>query len=423
VAVGQYVDYSIYAHPAGSDSILIQNYVYNNPNTLPYWQDEIDATAGLIEHFSSLFGLYPFAAEKYGHSMAPLGGGMEHQTMTTQGTFGFELTAHELAHQWFGDHVTCATWNDIFLNEGFASYAEYLALEEFDPAAAPGYMQGVHSDVMASNGGSVYVANAADENRIFSTRLTYQKGAAILHTLRHEVGSDSLFYAILRNYLALHGNGNASLANLIDALNAGTGEDYTWFFDQWYYGEGFPRYSARWNQVGGYFVLELDNLGSASAITPFFQAKVDVRLQRTGASDTTVQFNHLVPGQQWTIPVQGAVTNISLDNLNWILNAVTSISQDPTLLPDVTAFTDPEQPSTGFTVCPNPASGHFVLAFTEPPAPGTTYQLVNALGQIVQSGWVGTSRTGVATTGLVPGLYFVRVQGPSGVGVQRVMVR
>ena len=97
VAVAEYIDYSIYCNPIGAPNpVLIQNYIFNNPQVLSDWNYQLDQTADYIELFSTLFGLYPFYKEKYGHCMAPIGGGMEHQTMTTQVNFGKNLTAHEL---------------------------------------------------------------------------------------------------------------------------------------------------------------------------------------------------------------------------------------------------------------------------------------------------------------------------------------
>jgi aminopeptidase N len=90
-AVAEYQDYSIYAHPTGSNPILIQNYIYNATGCLDYYQTQIDETPSMIELFSDKFGLYPFANEKYGHCLTTLGGGMEHQTMTTLGNFGYTL--------------------------------------------------------------------------------------------------------------------------------------------------------------------------------------------------------------------------------------------------------------------------------------------------------------------------------------------
>jgi len=128
-AVAEYQDYSIYAHPEGSEPILIQNFVYDNSYYLSGNKEDIDHTIDLIEVFSDKFGFYPFVNEKYGHCLTTLGGGMEHKTITTLVSFGFGLVAHELGHMWFGDYVTCATWKDIWINEGFVSYTEYVAAE------------------------------------------------------------------------------------------------------------------------------------------------------------------------------------------------------------------------------------------------------------------------------------------------------
>jgi len=118
-SVAPYVDYSYYVHFTGSyDSMLVQNYIYPNVLSSTYYKHVIDSTGMMIDYFSTLYSRYPFWKEKYGHCMAPLSGGMEHQTMTTIGYFSPTVVAHELSHQWFGDNATCATWSDIMMNEG-----------------------------------------------------------------------------------------------------------------------------------------------------------------------------------------------------------------------------------------------------------------------------------------------------------------
>ena len=210
VAVAKYVEFNVFAHPAGStDSILIQNFVYDNPATLQNFQQDIEETADFVELFSDLYGPYPFKDEKYGHCMAPLGGGMEHQTMTTQGSFNKNLTAHELGHQWFGDHVTCASWADIWVNEGFATYSEYLMLENLYPGEEVAEMAGNHSSVMSQNNGAVWVEDSLNGSRLFSSRLTYNKGASIIHTFRFILNNDSIFFRVLKKYLTKYSDSTA----------------------------------------------------------------------------------------------------------------------------------------------------------------------------------------------------------------------
>lgn len=195
--ISEYQEYIQYAKPQGyNDSIFIQHYIYDTPGYLPYFQNQINNTKVFVELLSDLYGLYPFHEEKYGHCTAPIGGGMEHQTMTTLSYFDFELVIHELGHQWFGDFVTCATWQDIWINEGFATYTHYLGAQHLlTQTEADQWMNTNHTDIMSLPNGSIYVpfTSIYDEQRIFDYRLTYQKGAAIIHTMRYIINNDMIF--------------------------------------------------------------------------------------------------------------------------------------------------------------------------------------------------------------------------------------
>src|SRR6202008_424072 len=194
---------------------------------------------------STIYGLYPFHDEKYGHCMAPLGGGMEHQTMTTLGFFDFSIVAHEMGHQWWGDNVTCRTWNDIFLNEGFATYTEQLAIEHFDPTNAAANMLQAHNNVMSQLGGSVYNPDTTNVNRIFSSRLSYDKGCAIIHSLRFVINNDTLFFNGLKNFQAQYHHSTASIDDFKISMENFTGMNFGQFFTQWIYGEGYPTFNVK----------------------------------------------------------------------------------------------------------------------------------------------------------------------------------
>ncbi|HRD37219.1 MAG TPA: M1 family aminopeptidase, partial [Bacteroidia bacterium] len=206
VAVARYKEYNMYAKPTylAGDSIFIQNYIYdgaiNNPTWISGQKVQLDRIKQTMEFLCDRYGMYPYYKEKYGHCMAPFGGGMEHQTMSSMGFFDFEIDAHELGHQWWGDNVTCKSWSDIWINEGFASYTEHLCNQYLNPSAFMTSLNSAHNNVMTQNGGSVYFTNSdtMNTNRIFSGRLTYDKGGAIVRTLQFEINNDSVWFPLLR---------------------------------------------------------------------------------------------------------------------------------------------------------------------------------------------------------------------------------
>ena len=354
VAVAKYIEYNVYANPAGSAGpVLIQNFIYDNPQTLPYFQADIDETAAFLELYADLFGPYPFQDEKYGHCMAPISGGMEHQTMTTQGFFEKKLTTHELCHQWWGDNVTCASWADIWLNEGFASYGEYLMLENLYPGQQVQHMNDVHTSVMGSPDGSVYVLDSLNEGRIFSGRLSYDKGSGIIHTLRYLLNDDVLFFDGLTQFQNAFKDTSATGAQFRDFMANYAGIDLTPFFDQWYYGEGYPTYSARWNNVGSDLLLELTHTSSMPSVTPTFTNPIDVRFTRLGQTDTTIRFNISSNLDQYLVPNVGTINNLTLiDPSNWIINKL------GTKVKDVNFFLSTDElPNDVISMQPNPFDG------------------------------------------------------------------
>ncbi len=333
VAVAKYVDYSIYANPVGSPNpVLIQNYIYDNPQTLPYFLDDINETVDFIELFATQFGPYPFADEKYGHCMAPIGGGMEHQTMTTQGFFEKTLTAHELAHQWWGDNVTCASWCDIWLNEGFASYGEYLMLANLYNGQQSGHMNQVHQNVMSQPGGCVWVLDSLNEARIFNGRLTYDKGSAIIHSIRYLIDNDALFFGALKDFQITFADSSATGLDFKNHIANFCNVDLDAFFEQWYFGEGFPTYQVQYNQVGTDLYLKISHTASQSNITPTFTNPISLRISRQGQADTIVRF--AISSNQDFFYLNNLGTfngNITIDPGNWIVNGTAGISMDPTL--------------------------------------------------------------------------------------------
>lgn len=331
VSIAEYVEYNVTANPIGAPApILIQNYIYDNPGTLPNFQAEIDETADFLELFYELYGPYPFEDEKYGHCMAPISGGMEHQTMTTQGFFEKGLTSHELGHQWWGNNVTCASWADIWVNEGFASYSEYLMLENLYPAEKAQHMLDVHTDVMSQTGGSIWVLDSLNESRIFSGRLSYNKGSAFIHTLRFMLNNDVVFFNALRDFQNAFADSVAKGTDVRDALANVSGVDLTAAFEQWYFGEGYPTYSARWNLVGNDLFLEITHTTSKPAVTPTFTNPIEIRFSRTGAPDTTIRFDITNNLDQYFIDNIGDVDYIvGIDPSNWVVNKVGAIVNDP----------------------------------------------------------------------------------------------
>ena len=303
------------------DSMLLQNFFY--PENAAAFSVDVLRIRPTIHLYDSLFGPYPFAKEKYGHTQFGWGGGMEHTTNSFMVNFSTDLMAHELAHQWFGDKVTCGSWGDIWLNEGFATYCTGLnRLYNIGTNSWEAWKTNSLNSILSQPGGSVYVEDTSNVGRIFNGRLSYSKGAYVLNMLRWQLG-DSAFYSGLRNYMAdpLLAYSFSRTSQLQAHLEAASGQALGGFFSNWIYGQGFPTYTVAYNQ---FITDSVDVTISQTTSDPsvsFFAMPVQIRLSYTnGVRATNIRLNHTTNNQTFRLKADGRISAIVFDPQRWLIS-------------------------------------------------------------------------------------------------------
>ncbi len=296
----------------------ILNYVY--PQNLVNAKIQTKAVVPILKLYESLVGPYPFAKEKYGHAQCGFSGGMEHQTMSFMGNFNRGLIAHELAHQWFGDMVTCGSWSDIWLNEGFATYFAALANDfGVDPAQWNLFKTSTISYVTDQTDGAVKVLDTNNVSRIFDERLSYKKGSYLLHMLRGMMG-DSLFFLGLRNYLTdqklqHHFANTQQLQNHLEDVS---GLNLNSFFKNWFEGEGYPNYEVLWRNESNHQVIVTIKQKTSDPSVPFFDMPIELELS-DGNQDTLLKVNHQFSGQDFILDLNFTPNQLNFDPNRWLL--------------------------------------------------------------------------------------------------------
>jgi aminopeptidase N len=187
--------------------------------------------------------------------------------------------------------------------------------------------------------------------RIFSSRLTYDKGSAVVHSLRYEINNDSVFFPAIRAFQNTYGNSTASVIDFKNFMEAQSGLNFTQFFNQWYYGQGYPTFSVSWNQSNNVFYLKSTQTQSFPSSVPLFMTHVDYRISRTAKPDTIVRLYHGQTVENYTIALTGTVTSIGVDPNNWILNKVGTNTKDINL-----SASELDANSVNVFVGPNPTS-------------------------------------------------------------------
>jgi len=306
-----------------------ETFVFESGESMPleYWMypsyasqtniDRWNLTSGMMETFNKAYGDYPFLTEKYGMAQFGWGGAMEHQTCSSMGSSGENTIAHELAHQWWGDLVTCTNFHHIWINEGFATYSEALYWgAKNGEAAYHSHMAGKDWDYI----GSIYRNDTTEVWSIFN-KIVYGKGAWTLHMLRHVMGDDP-FFQTLALYRETFAYSNASTEDFQGVAEIVYGESLGWFFNQWIYGTGKPNYSWWWaaNELDGTgkseISLHVDQIQDKSTL-PLFRMPIDLYFSNN-EQDTTVVIWNALRSEDYAVQIDFQPTSAKLDPQAWI---------------------------------------------------------------------------------------------------------
>ncbi len=346
-------EYEIYTQTAGTapNTFPIINYLY--PETYQTVVNQLDVTLPIMDVFEELFGTYPYHTEKYGHAQFGWGGGMEHTTVSFMGGFSRGLIAHELAHHWFGDKVTCGSWKDIWINEGFAEYMAGLVVEHLDGQNDfTNWKANKINSITSAPAGNVYLTDtqALDSDRIFSSRLTYNKGSMVVHMLRYVLG-DQDFYQGMRNFLndpSIAYN-YAVTTQVKQHLEAASGKDLTEFFNDWIYGEGYPSYQVNAEIISATQTKITLSQTTSHASVPFFEMPVTLRLTGGNGETENVVLQHTQNNQQFVVETNvGKVVAIEVNPLQDIVckdNQVTVKEAQVPVVEELNVFPNPSQTS------------------------------------------------------------------------------
>jgi aminopeptidase N len=316
IAISNYNQFLQYAHFHNRpDSLPVLNYVY--PQSETEWKSDGQAVLPMLRLFDSLFGEYPFMKEKYGHAQFPWGGGMEHQTMSFMVNLSYDLVAHELAHMWFGDQVTCGSWNDLWLNEGFATYLTALAYRYLKPDDEwLSVLRNIRRDATSADDGSIFPRDTITVNRLFSGRLTYNKPAFVLHMLRERIG-DAAFFRACRKFLAPpRSYAFASTLDLRRIMEQESGQNLDTFFRRWYLGEGFPYLTINWLQKASNVQVTVKQQPSHPSV-PFYDVPIPIlfsgKTQGGQAADSLIVLKPTQLNQSFTFKLPFATDTAIFD--------------------------------------------------------------------------------------------------------------
>jgi aminopeptidase N len=318
-----------------NDSIPIRLYYSTGEDVSP----TKNAIADMTTYYSQLFGEMPF--EKNGFaSVVGYGGGMENQTLTTIDGSGWSsvtaLISHEYGHQWFGDMITCGTWADIWLNEGFATYLEALYFEHISGYSA--YKNSIVGDasyyLSGNPGWPIYNPQWAiitpPNGTLFNGAITYDKGACVLHMLRYTIG-DSLFFAAFHSYSTDTVNfklKNAVTDDFAAKMSSVAGQDLTWFFNEWVKQPNHPTYQNSYgisNLGNGNWIVNF-HANQTQTNTVFHKMPIVIKVSFSTGSDTSIRVMNDTNYQTFSFVFTRQPTVVAFDPNNDIVLKTATLS-------------------------------------------------------------------------------------------------
>jgi aminopeptidase N len=400
-------NYVVFNNSVQLGNVNLPMVTYCYPESLAAFEVNTPRVLDAMQVFHNNFGPYPFIKEKYGHVQFGWGGGMEHQTASFIVNTGENLMAHELGHQWFGDKITCGSWEDIWLNEGFATYMAAFYAESKYPTTIIENRKAVINSVTSLPDGSVKVLDTTNLSQVFNGRLSYRKGSCLLFMLRFILG-DEVFAKALRRYLQdpAIAYGNARTADLKRNLEEESGKDLTYFFDQWYTGQGYPSYQVKWNVVDNNKVaFKLSQTTSHSSV-PFFKLPVQLTFKNATQSKTII-VNNIVNGESFVSKLDFVADTVLIDPNAWLVTKNNTTEK-------TAASSTTNSGEGGVDIYPNPVTNPFTIRLHDFIADKANVIIYNKMGQKIFEENVGldfgTAQINIPTSKWAKSVYIVKVK-------------
>jgi aminopeptidase N len=406
-----------------TDTVLLGNTVmplmqHCYPGSEQYYHDAFPRTKDALRWYSSWFGEYPFIRERYGHTQFGWSGGMEHQTNSFMNNLNGGMVYHEMAHQWFGDKITCGSWQHIWLNEGFATLGTYLMYEhEYSADFNITIRKSIIDYIASKPDGSVFVDDTSSVDRVFDTRLTYNKGFMLLRMLRGILGDDAFFRA-LKSYqqdptLAY---GYALTSDLQKHFEQEGGVSLNEFFKDWFYGQGYPSYHLQWQPAGGkWTMIDLSQTTSHASVN-FFEMPVPLKFI-SGAQSKTVIVDHRTNHQRLYLDLGFIPDSVVIDPEIWLISSGNTVVR----MPDNTAG------SPEILAYPNPMGPQVQVWLRRVPNGHTSLALHDAIGRLLWKREWDVSNGGdyltIPTDRLPRGIYELTLRQGRGVLAFKKMVK